>query len=805
MMVYLLKVSFVIGIAYLFYKAVLQQESFFSANRLYLLGCVALAFALPFVTLPQLINQQGYLSQLLQPESITEPGITTPVFTETPPVAEVKVQPNVPVPPQFSQEEMGEQAPAQLNESGIGQHSWLFWLTLLYLFGAGIFSLSLLFQVGSIIYKIITTTDKIEDGDVVIVNTTTTQAPCSFFRYIFIHPDDYDFETYEQIIAHEKIHARMGHTFDLLLAEIAVIILWFNPLVWLFKKEMEKNNEYQTDATMLGEEQVSKRQYQLNLLQIAVPHKPLAITTNYNQSLLKQRIMMMNAKRSTPHAYWKYTFLAPLFFGAILVMNEPATSMGLPETNTLTPALRDAFASINTSTNEETANLQEESAATDQEGKKSRKEQVKTDAKEAAKPEKDKVKSDLKADRKADQKAGKQKDKSGKKRGFSMNVNGPQTDMSEGYWYSHEEDGKYCIDFKGSRTTSSWNMSRCFDKGQFQNKGNDVFVMTREAGTLQLTGNLAADVSQGKYKFTEDASFKKYLADNKITSDNRNFQFHLFFSDVDKKYIDYLKKQYGTVKGEELLAVAVHGVTLQDFQKYMALFKQYDNKKPSMEEVVAARIHGIDESYVKEIEAMGYKNLSLEEMMEARIHGVDRSYVESLSKAGFANLPLEKVMEAKIHGVDPATVKEMQALGFGKLSLDKVIELKIHGVNAAYLKDLQAAGYKDVTIDQAVAAKIHGLNSASIKEIRSLGFKDLSMDDMMSLKIHGVNAAYIEDLKKAGFSNLSADDAVAAKIHGINSDFIAKARKNGYNLNSIDKYISLKIHGMAMESLKEKK
>lgn len=64
----LLKSSFAIGIAFLFYKLLLQQESFFSTNRLYLLGCLALAFVLPFVTLPKLISHQGYLSVVLQQE-----------------------------------------------------------------------------------------------------------------------------------------------------------------------------------------------------------------------------------------------------------------------------------------------------------------------------------------------------------------------------------------------------------------------------------------------------------------------------------------------------------------------------------------------------------------------------------------------------------------------------------------------------------------------------------------------------------------------------------------------------------------
>ena len=41
----LFKASLAIGITLLFYRLLLQQESFFATNRLYLLGCLFLAFA----------------------------------------------------------------------------------------------------------------------------------------------------------------------------------------------------------------------------------------------------------------------------------------------------------------------------------------------------------------------------------------------------------------------------------------------------------------------------------------------------------------------------------------------------------------------------------------------------------------------------------------------------------------------------------------------------------------------------------------------------------------------------------------
>ena len=394
----LFKASFFIGIALLFYKCVLQQENFFATNRLYLLCCILLAFALPYIELPKLVEQQGWLSTIIQPLPSTHEitAVSEPVTTTPAPGADYR-------------QDHQQPAVATAGETGVvlnplnhteersssGGNSWAFWLLALYFFGVLIFTLNLLFQTGGILLKAIRATDKIEDTDCTIVNTAPTQAPCSFFRYIFIYPDDYSYDTYEQIIAHEKIHIRMGHSLDLLVAEIAVIMLWFNPLIWLLKKEIEKNIEFQTDAILLEETAIDKEQYQLSLLQIAAPHKPLSVTTNYNQSLLKQRILMMNAKKSTLHSYWKYAFLAPVLFGTLLLLNEPATSHTLPATTGLG-----------------------------------------TPQNHVASP----------ADAPED----------------TRSHTSEQEDMTEGYWYSHQTADQYCLKLTGDHSSSNWSMTECF-------------------------------------------------------------------------------------------------------------------------------------------------------------------------------------------------------------------------------------------------------------------------------------------------------------------------------------------------------
>ncbi len=318
----LLKASVIIGAGLLFYKGVLQSESFFAANRAFLAGCIVLAFLLPHLALPPLVRHQGYLGTLLEAtQRVGEPEVTSRgTRAQSPDAAPF---------PFGGAQRTAPPATSLPSAAEPGPRSWWYWVTALYGFGVAVLTLNLLFQVGTLLRRIAVNPDKVRNGGCTIVNTASRQAPSSFLGYIFIYPADYDYPTYEQIIAHERVHVRLWHTLDLLLTEVAVIVLWFNPLAWLLRREIEKNLEYQTDAALLAAGAVGKEAYQLSLLRIAAPEKPLHLTTNYNQSLLKQRILMMNAKRSTPHRSWKYAFLAPLFFGALLLLNEPAASQGV--------------------------------------------------------------------------------------------------------------------------------------------------------------------------------------------------------------------------------------------------------------------------------------------------------------------------------------------------------------------------------------------------------------------------------------------------------------------------------------------
>lgn len=328
MIVLLIKTSLIITIVLGFYKILIEKESFFSTNRMYLILGLLLTFAIPFVSLPKLINNQGFVSELIEPSLMQTSNLKS--------LNDKSQSGNLNKSPVKTSTVQTKNEVAITKESS---RSLLDWLFIAYLFGVVVLTINLLAQIGNLVFKIIRSKDKIKDTNAIIINSEHIKEPCSFFNYIFINPEQYEFEIYEQIIAHEKIHVKKRHSLDLLLSEIAVILLWFNPFIWLFRREVEKNIEYQTDHLLIDTKTAEKGSYQMNLLKIATFSKPLTITTNYNQSLIKQRILKMNSKKSNPHSYWKYAFTLPMFFALLLLLNKPYAAFGQQDQPNLDDAI----------------------------------------------------------------------------------------------------------------------------------------------------------------------------------------------------------------------------------------------------------------------------------------------------------------------------------------------------------------------------------------------------------------------------------------------------------------------------------
>lgn len=112
----------------------------------------------------------------------------------------------------------------------------------------------------------------------------------SFFSFIFV-PRQASPKSY--VISHEREHCRRLHSCDVIAGELICILLWYNPIVWLLRREMRDNLEFLADRAALGGE-VDAREYQYELVGAATGTPVSRFCTNFNVSSLKRRINMIN-------------------------------------------------------------------------------------------------------------------------------------------------------------------------------------------------------------------------------------------------------------------------------------------------------------------------------------------------------------------------------------------------------------------------------------------------------------------------------------------------------------------------------
>lgn len=301
---YLLNSALLISIFTGFYWLFLGKETYYHWNRVVLIGSIFLAIFIPLVPVPDVLLEmkQVWIDQFQD----DLPAFNKEMFTQSK-VDGIGEGPLAAEKNAVDPAELKRAMPSSANEKQT--INWKWWI-----YGTGLMLLIIRFlvQMGAILYQIYSA--RLSKGKLYhLASVSSDVAPYSFGKFIVLNPDKYDEKQFFQILNHEKIHVKLGHTFDLILAEVLIMIQWFNPFAWLHKSLITQNLEFQVDASVLSSGE-NKKDYQYHLLKIAVPNYPLSITTNYNQSLIKKRISMMNRKKSSLRVLLKYMVLVPITF-----------------------------------------------------------------------------------------------------------------------------------------------------------------------------------------------------------------------------------------------------------------------------------------------------------------------------------------------------------------------------------------------------------------------------------------------------------------------------------------------------------
>mgnify|MGYP000575364605 CR=1 FL=1 len=292
LLLYILKSTICLILFYLGFKALLSNDTFFRFNRWVLLVGIATCMLLPAIkiqTSEPLLIQQPIIH--LEKMIAGEETVVTYLSDNNP---EVNMIPVV--------------TPAKMIDWG-QIIALLYWAGFIFCLMTTLLSFRKMFV-------LIRSGRKLQQGRYTLIIVPSCVSPFSWGRYIIISEEDY--EKYpDEILTHEMMHLKSHHSIDLLFMECILWLHWFNPAIWLLKRELKDIHEYQADKGVLTQG-VDATKYQLLLVKKAVGSSLYTLANSFNHSKIKKRITMMLKGKSNNWAQLKLLLLVPV---GLIVLN----------------------------------------------------------------------------------------------------------------------------------------------------------------------------------------------------------------------------------------------------------------------------------------------------------------------------------------------------------------------------------------------------------------------------------------------------------------------------------------------------
>ena len=259
---------------YIIYKATMSHETLHRLNRVTLLAMVVLSAVLPMCRIEIVREVDAVLTPIVDEESVVA------VATKA--------------------------APETVNYRTIMEDA----LVVIFLIGAAFMVVRLAMSWLSV-WRVVRSGEHEELGEGVRLTVVEKlSSPFSWFRNVVVSRTDMG-ENRDLILEHELAHVRFGHSWDVLFVDLTLIMWWFNPAMWLLRRELQSLHEYQADDAVLNRG-IDAKTYQLLLIKRAVGSRLHSVANCLNHSNLKNRITMMCRKQSSKWQSAKLLLVLPM-------------------------------------------------------------------------------------------------------------------------------------------------------------------------------------------------------------------------------------------------------------------------------------------------------------------------------------------------------------------------------------------------------------------------------------------------------------------------------------------------------------
>ena len=289
---YFLKVNVAFVLFYAFYRLLFYKDTFFKLRRVSLLAFFGLALLYPLLNIQEWVKEQEPMTEVIMMYAAMMPEVT--ITPETVVKTDWKA--------------------VMLSAS-----SYIYWSVVALLL------VRFFVQLTSILLLAYRSKRTLIHG-VLVYRLDKPAGPFSFFQMIFIHPESHSEKEIDEILTHECTHVFQWHSIDVMICELITVVCWVNPFAWLLKREVRHNLEYLADNTVI-QSGYDCKSYQYHLLGLAHHYQAAATLYNsFNVLHLKNRISMMNKKRSHGIGRTKYLIFIPLAVFLMLLSNIEAVA-----------------------------------------------------------------------------------------------------------------------------------------------------------------------------------------------------------------------------------------------------------------------------------------------------------------------------------------------------------------------------------------------------------------------------------------------------------------------------------------------
>lgn len=266
---YLIELSGIHIILMLGYWFFLRNERQYAKMRFYLIGATALALAIPLIKL----------------QKLSFGGDETTALAQVAPLEAIAISPAA---------------------DASWKYDLLIWIYL------GVSTVLLIKFLGSVFHLINlerkSRREQINGLDIRIA--PDIKRSFTFFNWIFLGDEiDKNHKDFDVIVRHERAHASLGHSYDIVFFELFKVCFWCVPTAWFINKEIRKIHEYQADACAL--ESCDVERYSSAVIRSTLKSHGLGLASSFHGSFILKRLMAMQqpARNLRP---WKLVTLSAL-------------------------------------------------------------------------------------------------------------------------------------------------------------------------------------------------------------------------------------------------------------------------------------------------------------------------------------------------------------------------------------------------------------------------------------------------------------------------------------------------------------